>query len=125
LEDLQGSAEKERRCQNRTTGLSGGDELRQHLLDLHRNPVAIDQHDAARNRKRIGQDLDFVCFRRIEFDDGTPAQPHDLVNRHRGGSQNHHEIDTDLIESWHRKNCRTDKRGIAWPEITTLELANG
>ena len=39
----------------------------------------------------------FSSGRRIEFDDRAATQAHDLVNRHRGGSKNHHEIDADLI----------------------------
>jgi hypothetical protein len=47
------------------------------------------------------------------------------MNRHRRGSQNHHKIDADFIEGWHRTSYRTNKRKIAYPEITTLWLANG
>jgi hypothetical protein len=48
-----------------------------------------------------------------------------LMNWHRRGSQNHHEIDADFIESWHRASYRTDECKIAYPEITTLWLADG
>src|SRR5579883_665354 len=40
--------------------LSGSNQFRQHLLDLDGNPVAVDKHDPARDRERIGQDLDLV-----------------------------------------------------------------
>jgi len=101
------------------------DGLRQHLLDFDRDPVAIDQHDAGSDRQGVGEDLDFVRLGGVEFDDGTPAEAHDLMNRHGRGSQNHHEIDADFIESWHRTSYRTDECKIAYPEITTLWLADG
>ena len=106
-------------------GSTASDGSRQHLLDFDRNPVAIDQHDAGGHRQGVGQDLDLVGLGGVEFDDGAPAEAHDLVNRHCGGSKNHHQIDADFIESWHRTDYRTDKRKIAYPEITTLWLANG
>jgi hypothetical protein len=95
------------------TESAAADGFRQHLLDFDRDPVAIDQHDARGDRQRVGEDLDFVGFGGVEFDDGAAGQPHDLVNRHGGGSQNHHEVDTDFIEGWHRTDYRTDKRKIA------------
>ena len=101
------------------------DDFRQHLLDFDRNPVAIDQHDTRRNRQRVGEDLDFVGFGGVEFDDGAAGKPHDLMNRHRGGSENHHEVDADFIEGWHRTDYHTDKSKIAYSKITTLWLADG
>jgi hypothetical protein len=47
------------------------------------------------------------------------------MNRHRRGSQNHHEIDADFIEGWHWTDDHTDKRKIAQSDITTLWLADG
>ena len=93
--------------------LACANRFRQHLLDFDRDPAAIDQHDAGGDRQGVGEDLDFVGFRCVEFDDGAAGKPHDLMNRHRRGSQNHHEIDADFIESWHRTDYRTDKRKIA------------
>ena len=98
---------------------------RQHLLDFDRDAVAIDKHHAAGDRQVVGEDLDFVRLGGVEFDDGPPAEAHDLMNRHRRGSQNHHKIDADFIEGWHRTDYHTDKRKIAYPEITTLWLADG
>ena len=97
----------------------------QHLLDFDRDPVAIHQHDPRGDRQRIGEDLDFVGFGGVEFDDGAAGKPHDLMNRHCRGSQNHHEVDADFIEGWHRTDYRTDRRKIAYAEITTLWLADG
>jgi hypothetical protein len=104
---------------------AGSDGFRQHLLDFDRNPIAIDQHDAGSHRKSVSEYLDLVGLGGVEFDDGTPAEAHHLMNRHRRGSKNHHKIDADVIESWHWTSYRTDKRKIAYPEITTLWLANG
>jgi hypothetical protein len=109
----------------RTAPSACTDGLRQHLLDFDRDPVAIDQHDAGSDRQGVGEDLDFVGLGGVEFDDGAPAEAHDLMNRHCRGSQNHHEIDADFIEGWHRTSYRTDECKIAYPEITTLWLANG
>ena len=47
----------------------------QHLLDFDRDTVAIDK-------------------------DAT-AQAHYLMNGHRSGTEDHHEIDGDFIEGWH------------------------
>ena len=104
---------------------AAADDFRQHLLDLDRNPVAIDQHDTRRNRQCVGEDLDFVRLGGVEFDDGATAQPHDLMNRHRRGSKHHHEVDADFIEGWHRTDYHTDKSKIAYSKITTLWLADG
>jgi hypothetical protein len=80
------------------TGSAATHRFRQHLLDLDRDPVAIHQHDPGGNRQGVGVDLDLVGFGGVEFDDGAPAQPHYLMNRHRRGSEHHHEVDTDFIE---------------------------
>ncbi len=109
----------------RTAPSACTDGLRQHLLDFDRDPVAINQHDAGSDRQGVGEDFDFVGLGGVEFDDGTPAEAHDLMDRHRRGPQNHHEIDADFIEGWHRTSYRTDECKIAYPEITTLWLANG
>ena len=110
-------------CEAATSACPDG--LRQHLLDFDRDPVAIHQHDAGSHRQGVGQYLDFVRFGSVEFNDGASAEAHDLVNRHRRGPENHHEIDADFIESWHRISYRTDKRKIACSNITTLWLADG
>src|SRR5450631_4698396 len=39
-------------------GLAGARRFRQHLLDFHRNAVAIHQHHAAGDRQVVGEDLD-------------------------------------------------------------------
>jgi hypothetical protein len=96
---------------------------RQHLLDLDRDPVAIDQHHAAGDRQVVGEDLDLVGFRGVQFDDGAAAQAHDLMDRHRRGPEDHHEIDGDFIERWHW--LPAEKCEIASPDTTTLWLANG
>ena len=83
------------------------------MLDFDRDTVAIDEYDARRHRQGIGEDLDLVRFGGIEFDDSASAEAHDLMNRHRRGSQNHHEVNADFIESWHWTSYRTDKRKIA------------
>src|SRR5215475_4209628 len=44
---------------------------RQHLLDLDRDPVAVDQHDAGGNRQAVGEHLDLVGLGGIQFDDGA------------------------------------------------------
>jgi hypothetical protein len=82
-------------------GLSGAGLPRQHLLDFDSDPVAVDQHHAAGDRQVIGEDFDFVCLGGVQFDDGAATQPHDLMNRHRSGTEDHHEIDGDFIEGWH------------------------
>jgi hypothetical protein len=92
---------------------AGADGFRQHLLDFDGNPVAIDKHHARGNRQRVREYLDLVRLGGVEFDDGAPAEAHDLMNRHRRGSQNHHKIDADFIEGWHRTSYHTDKRKIA------------
>src|ERR1700733_13332840 len=72
-----------------------------HLLDFDRDPVAIDQHDAAGDRQVVGENLDLVRLGGVQLDDGAATEPHDLVDRHRRGSEDHHEIDGDFIERWH------------------------
>src|SRR6202030_1612190 len=46
----------------------------QHLLDLDRDAVAVDQHHAAGDRQVVGQHLDLVGLGRVQFDDGTAGQ---------------------------------------------------
>ena len=106
-------------------GSAGTRRFRQHLLDFDRNPVAIDQHYPAGDRQIVGEDLDLVRLGGIQFDDGAPAQTHYLMNRHRRGPEDHHEVDADFIEGWHWGPGLTDKCKIAWFQITTLWLANG
>ncbi len=98
---------------------------RQHLLDFDRDAVAVDKHHPAGDRQVVGEDLDLVRLGGVQFDDGAAAEPHYLMDRHRRGPEDHHEIDADFIEGWHRKETRTDKCEIAWFDITTLWLANG
>lgn len=104
---------------------AAADGFREHLLDFDRDPVAIDQDDAGGDGKRVGKDFDLVRLGGVQFDNRAAAEPHDLMNRHCRGSQNHHEVDADFIEGWHRTDYHTDKRKIAYPEITTLWLADG
>jgi len=106
-------------------GSAGARRFRQHLLDFDRNPVAIDKYHAAGDRQIVGEDLDLIRLGGIQFDDGAPAQAHYLMNRHRRGPEDHHEVDADFIEGWHCGPGLTDKCKIAWLEITTLWLANG
>src|SRR5580693_3991139 len=106
-------------------GSAGARRFRQHLLDFDRDPVAVNQHHTAGDRQVVGEDLDLVRLGGIQFDDGAPAQAHYLMNRHRGGSENHHQVDADFIEGWHWGPGLTDNCKIAWVEITTLWLANG
>ena len=98
----------------------------QHLLDFDRDPVAIDQHHAAGDRQIVGEDLDLIRLGGVQFDDGAAAQAHYLMNGHRSGPEDHHEIDGDFIEGWHYWGPGlTDKCKIAWLQIITLWLANG
>jgi hypothetical protein len=82
-------------------GLPRAGQPRQHLLDFDCDTVAIDQHHAAGDRQVIGKDLDFIRLGSIQFDDGAPAEAHYLMNRHRSGPEDHHEINGDFIEGWH------------------------
>ena len=83
----------------------------QHLLDFDRDTVAVDKDHAAGDRKVVGKDFDLVCLGGIEFDDGATAQAHYLMDGHRCGPEDHHEIDGDFIEGWH------------WgPELTAAKL---
>ena len=97
----------------------------QHLLDFDRDAVAVHQHYAAGDRQVVGEDLDLVRLGGIQFDDGAPAQTHYLMNRHRRGPEDHHEVDADFIEGWHWGPGLTDYCKIACSDITTLWLANG
>src|SRR5689334_2018129 len=45
--------------------------FRQHLLDLNRDAVAIDQHNPRGDRKIVGQHLDLVGLGGFQFDDGA------------------------------------------------------
>src|SRR5204863_10082499 len=98
---------------------------RQHLLDFDRDAIAIDQHHAARDRQAVGENLDLVRLGGVQFDDGAAAKPHYLMDWHRGGAEDHHQIDTVFIEGWHCGPGRRDKREIPSIEITTLWIADG
>ena len=74
---------------------------RQHLLDFNRDAVPVDHHNTAGDRQVIGQDLDLVLLGGIKLNDGASAEPHDLVNGHGRGPQDHHEIDRYFIERRH------------------------
>jgi len=95
----------------------------QHLLDFDGDTVAIDKYHTAGDRQVIGEDLDLVSLGGIEFDDGATAQAHYLMDGHRSGPEDHHEIDGDFIEGWHWGPKLTMK--FVWFQITTLWLANG
>ena len=107
------------------TALTDAGQPRQHSLDFNRNTVAIDKHYPAGDRQVVGEDLDLVRLGSIQLDDGAAAQPHYLMDGHGCGAEDHHQIDADFIEGWHRKKTRTDACEIAWFQITTLWLANG
>src|ERR1700754_1867262 len=81
--------------------LSGAGGPGQHLLDFDRDPVAVDQHHAAGNGQVVGQHLDLVLLGGVQFDDGAAAEPHYLMNGHRGGAEHHHEVDRYFIQGWH------------------------
>ena len=98
---------------SRPAGSAAARRFRQHLLDFNCDPVAIDKHDAAGDRQGVGENLDLVRLGGVEFDDGAPAQAHYLMNRHRCGSENHHEVDADIIEGWHLGKL---------PELTDAKL---
>jgi hypothetical protein len=86
---------------NPKNGLPGAGQPRQHLLDLDRDTVAIDKHYTTGDWQIVGKYLDFVRLGGVQFDDGAAAQPHYLMYGHRGGPEDYHEIDADLIEGWH------------------------
>ena len=88
------------------TGLAGARQPRQHSLDFDRNTVAINKHYPAGDRQIVGKDLDLVRLGSIQFDDGAAAQPHYLVDGHRGGAKHHHEVDTDFIEGGHFETAK-------------------
>ena len=71
------------------------------MLDFDRDAVAVDQHHAAGDRQVVGEDLDLVRLGGVEFDDGAAAQAHYLMDGHRGGPEDYHEVDADFIEGWH------------------------
>lgn len=75
--------------------------FRQHPLHLDGDAVAVDDHRPGCDRQVVGQNLDLVLLGGIKFDDGPAAQPHDLMNRHPGGPENHHEIDGNVIDCRH------------------------
>ena len=83
------------------TGLASARQPRQHSLDFNRNTVAIDKHYPAGDRQVVGEDLDLVRLGSVQLDDGAAAQPHYLMDGHRGGAEDHHEVDADFIEGWH------------------------
>ena len=83
------------------SGLSAARRFRQHLLDLDRDPVAVDQHHAAGNRQVVGEDFDLVRLGGVQFNDGAAAEPHYLMDGHRGGAQDDHEVNADFFEGWH------------------------
>ena len=88
---------------------------RQHLLDFDRDTVAIDKHHAAGDRQVVGEDLDLVRLGSVQLDDGAAAQPHYLMDGHGCRAEDHHQIDADVIEGWHRKR----------PERTLAKLPGG
>jgi len=54
----------------------------QHLLDFHRDTVAVYHHNTAGDWKIVGQDFDLILFGGIQFDDGAAAEAHYLMHRH-------------------------------------------
>src|SRR5882762_7941408 len=71
---------RDKACRRGVFGLASARQSRQHLLDFDRDPVAIDQHDAAGDRQVIGENLDLVGLGGIQFDDGAATQTHDLMD---------------------------------------------
>jgi hypothetical protein len=45
----------------------------------------------------IGENFDLIRFGGIQFYNGAAAQPHYLMDRHRGGSEDHHQVYADFI----------------------------
>jgi hypothetical protein len=86
---------------SRWARLADARQPRQHLLDFDRDTVAVDEHDPAGDRQVVGENFDLVGLGRVQFDDGAAAQPHYLMDRHRRGPEDHHEIDGDFIKRWH------------------------
>src|SRR3569623_2102834 len=75
--------------------------FRPHPLHLDGDAVAIHDHRSGGDRQDVGQHLVLVLLGGFKFDDGPAAHPHDLVNRHFGGPENHHEIDGNVIDCCH------------------------
>jgi hypothetical protein len=71
---------------------------RQQFLDFDGDAVAADDHGALRHRHVIGENANLVLLGGIEFDDGAAAKPKNLVDRHRGSTQHHGDIDRDIIK---------------------------
>src|SRR5712672_1111083 len=92
-----GSAER-----RMVTGLAGARQPRQHSLDFDRNSVAINKHYPAGDREVVGEDFDLVRLGSIQLDDGAASQPHYLVDGYCCDDAATNEIDTDVIEGWHR-----------------------
>ena len=97
---------------------------RQHLLDFDADAIVVHMHDTAGDRHVVGEDADLVLLGRIEFDDRATAQPHDLMDGHRRGAEDHHEIDRNFIEGWHVRPHSQHHLGDLCRDMTTLWLAN-
>ena len=74
---------------------------RQHLLDLDRDTVAVNQDHTACDRQVVGENLDLVRLGGVQLDDGASAETHYLMNRHRSSAEHDHEIDVDFINRCH------------------------
>jgi hypothetical protein len=94
--------------------LAAARQPRQHLLHFNSDSVAIDQNYSAGDGEIIGEYLDLVRLSGIQFNDGAAAEPHYLMDGHRRGPQDHHEVDADFIEGWHwRERPEQTSCGIA------------
>src|SRR5262249_59336140 len=71
------------------------------FLDFHRNAVSAHDHGALGDGEVVGEDGDLVVLGGIELDDGTAAEPQDLMDRHGGGAEHHLDVEGDLLELGH------------------------
>jgi hypothetical protein len=84
---------------------------RKHLFHFDGDAVAVDQHHPACDRQAIGEYLDLVGLGGVQFYDGATAQPHYLMDGHRCGPEDHHQVYADFIEGWHgRTTLRTSAK---------------
>ena len=63
------------------------------FLDLDRDPVAVHNNGAFGDRQVVGEDLDVLVFRRVEFDDGATAETQYLMDGHRRLAKDHRDVE--------------------------------